>query len=74
MQMSSLCTNCWISARSRAIRASPVATGGEPLLRLDYVLECIRALKHEFGPEHHIHLYSASSGKSGSGEAEAGWS
>ncbi len=33
-------------------------TGGEPLLRLDYVLECIRALKREFGPMHHIHLYS----------------
>ena len=33
-------------------------TGGEPLLRLDYVLECIRALKEEFGSEHHIHLYT----------------
>jgi pyruvate formate-lyase activating enzyme-like uncharacterized protein len=33
-------------------------TGGEPLLREDYVLECIRALKQEFGPEHHIHLYT----------------
>ena len=33
-------------------------TGGEPLLKLDYVLDCIRALKREFGPEHHIHLYT----------------
>lgn len=33
-------------------------TGGEPLLKLDYVLECIRALKREFGQEHHIHLYT----------------
>lgn len=33
-------------------------TGGEPLLRLDYVTECIRALKQEFGREHHIHLYT----------------
>ena len=33
-------------------------TGGEPLLKLDYVLECIRALKCAFGPSHHIHLYT----------------
>ena len=33
-------------------------TGGEPLLRLDYVIECIQALKKEFGKEHHIHLYT----------------
>lgn len=33
-------------------------TGGEPLLQEDYVLECIKALKQEFGPEHHIHLYT----------------
>ena len=48
-----------ILAEARAIRALGTGiTGGEPLLRLDYVLECITALKHEFGPEHHIHLYS----------------
>lgn len=33
-------------------------TGGEPLLKLDQVLEYIRALKGRFGPEHHIHLYT----------------
>jgi pyruvate formate-lyase activating enzyme-like uncharacterized protein len=33
-------------------------TGGEPLLREGFVLECIRALKEEFGPDHHIHLYT----------------
>ncbi|MFB3763772.1 MAG: radical SAM protein [Methanotrichaceae archaeon] len=33
-------------------------TGGEPLLKLDQVLEYIRALKRSFGPEHHIHLYT----------------
>jgi pyruvate formate-lyase activating enzyme-like uncharacterized protein len=33
-------------------------TGGEPLLELDSVLRYIRALKHDFGPSHHIHLYT----------------
>jgi len=33
-------------------------TGGEPLLKLDYVLECIRAIKAALGPGHHIHLYT----------------
>ena len=33
-------------------------TGGEPLAKLDYVLECIRALKSAFGRGHHIHLYT----------------
>jgi pyruvate formate-lyase activating enzyme-like uncharacterized protein len=33
-------------------------TGGEPLLKLDYVLECIRALKQSRGQSHHIHLYT----------------
>ncbi len=48
-----------ILEEARAIGALGTGiTGGEPLLRLDYVLECIRALKSEFGPEHHIHLYS----------------
>ncbi|MGZ7129924.1 MAG: radical SAM protein [Halobacteriota archaeon] len=34
-------------------------TGGEPLLKLNRVLDYIELLKSEFGPEHHIHLYSA---------------
>ncbi|NPV61109.1 MAG: radical SAM protein [Methanotrichaceae archaeon] len=33
-------------------------TGGEPLLRLDRVLEFISGIKREFGAEHHIHLYT----------------
>jgi pyruvate formate-lyase activating enzyme-like uncharacterized protein len=33
-------------------------TGGEPLLKLDYVIECIRALKCARGQSHHIHLYT----------------
>jgi uncharacterized protein len=34
-------------------------TGGEPLLKLGRVQHYIRLLKSEFGPAHHIHLYSA---------------
>ncbi|MCQ8902657.1 MAG: radical SAM protein [Methanothrix sp.] len=33
-------------------------TGGEPLLRLDLVLDTIRMLKRELGRSHHIHLYT----------------
>lgn len=33
-------------------------TGGEPLLRLDHLLECVRAIKSEFGQSHHVHLYT----------------
>jgi pyruvate formate-lyase activating enzyme-like uncharacterized protein len=33
-------------------------TGGEPLLRLDFVLECLSLLKRELGGEHHLHLYT----------------
>jgi len=48
-----------ILAEGRAMGAQGTGiTGGEPLLKLDYVLQCLRALKHEFGPEHHIHLYT----------------
>ena len=34
-------------------------TGGEPLARLEHVLHYIELLKSEFGPEHHIHLYTS---------------
>jgi pyruvate formate-lyase activating enzyme-like uncharacterized protein len=34
-------------------------TGGEPLLVVDRVVAYTRALKNAFGPDHHIHLYSA---------------
>jgi pyruvate formate-lyase activating enzyme-like uncharacterized protein len=48
-----------VLAEARAIGALGTGiTGGEPLLRLDYVLACIRALKQEFGSKHHIHLYT----------------
>ena len=48
-----------ILAEAKAIDALGTGiTGGEPLLQLEYVLECIRALKAEFGEKHHIHLYT----------------
>jgi pyruvate formate-lyase activating enzyme-like uncharacterized protein len=34
-------------------------TGGDPLCVPDRTVEIIRALKEEFGPDHHIHLYTA---------------
>ncbi len=33
-------------------------TGGEALLETERVVYCCRMLKKEFGPEHHIHLYT----------------
>jgi pyruvate formate-lyase activating enzyme-like uncharacterized protein len=33
-------------------------TGGEPLLKRDFVIRSIRSLKREFGEDHHIHLYT----------------
>lgn len=33
-------------------------TGGEPLLRLDMVLDIIHMLKKNLGKDHHIHLYT----------------
>ncbi|HJJ90900.1 MAG TPA: radical SAM protein [Methanocorpusculum sp.] len=33
-------------------------TGGEPLLKLNRVIEYSTSLKNHFGPEHHIHLYT----------------
>jgi len=48
-----------ILAEARAIGALGTGiTGGEPLLKLDFVLQCIRSLKRELGPKHNIHLYT----------------
>ncbi|HII06618.1 MAG TPA: 4Fe-4S cluster-binding domain-containing protein [Methanotrichaceae archaeon] len=33
-------------------------TGGEPLLKRDFVIRSIRSLKREFGQDHNIHLYT----------------
>lgn len=48
-----------ILEEARAIDALGTGiTGGEPLLKLDLVLETIRILKKNLGDEHHIHLYT----------------
>jgi len=47
-----------IEARSMDALGTGV-TGGEPLLALARVLRYIKLLKSEFGPQHHIHLYSS---------------
>lgn len=49
-------------------------TGGEPLLKRDFVIRSIRSLKREFGEEHHIHLYTGARPGTSSlrGLAEAG--
>lgn len=50
-----------IVCEARSMRAQGTGiTGGEPLLVPERVLKYIRLLKHVFGPEHHIHLYTAS--------------
>ncbi len=48
-----------IIEEARAIGALGTGiTGGEPLLKRDFVIRSIRALKREFGEDHHIHLYT----------------
>ncbi len=48
-----------ILKEARAIDALGTGiTGGEPLMRLDYLFNCLQTLKHEFGHDHHIHLYT----------------
>ena len=39
--------------------SSACITGGEPLLRLERTCGYIQALKHAFGPDFHIHLYTS---------------
>lgn len=34
-------------------------TGGEPLLKMQRVIHYVKLLKKEFGPQHHIHLYTS---------------
>ncbi len=47
-------------AEARMIDAEGMGvTGGEPLLNLQQTVSYIRAFKHEFGEEFHIHLYTA---------------
>ncbi len=46
---------------ARSISATGTGiTGGDPLAVPERTLRFIRLLKKEFGPEHHIHLYTAS--------------
>ncbi len=48
-----------VLAEARAISASGTGiTGGDPLGAIDRVEHYVRLLKHEFGPEHNIHLYT----------------
>ena len=50
-----------IMQEARSISATGTGiTGGDPLLVLPRTLHFIRLLKETFGPEHHIHLYTAS--------------
>ena len=44
-------------ARSIAAEGTGI-TGGDPLDVMDRTLHYIRLLKQEFGPEHHVHLYT----------------
>lgn len=48
-----------VLAEARAIGAAGTGiTGGDPLGVVDRVEHYVRLLKQEFGPEHHIHLYT----------------
>ncbi len=39
-------------------------TGGDPLMELGRTVESIKALKAEFGQEHHVHLYTSTTDRS----------
>lgn len=48
-----------VLAEARRMKALGTGvTGGEPLARLDRTIHYISLLKKEFGPGHHIHLYT----------------
>lgn len=50
-----------IIEEARSISATGTGiTGGDPLVMFDRTLHFIRLLKDRFGPDHHIHLYTAS--------------
>jgi uncharacterized protein len=51
-------TDLIVEARSMDALGTGI-TGGEPLLALARVLHYMKLLKSEFGPQHHIHLYSS---------------
>jgi hypothetical protein len=51
-------TDLIVEARSMDALGTGI-TGGEPLLALAKVLHYMKLLKSEFGPQHHIHLYSS---------------
>ena len=45
---------------ARAMNATGTGiTGGDPLMAREKSLEAIMRLKHEFGPSHHIHMYTS---------------
>tara|TARA_B100000900_G_scaffold146770_1_gene124481 strand:+ start:23388 stop:24473 length:1086 start_codon:yes stop_codon:yes gene_type:complete len=44
----------------RAMNATGTGiTGGDPMLDIEKSLEAVKQLKAEFGPQHHIHLYTS---------------
>lgn len=49
-----------VLAEARAMDARGTGiTGGDPLVDMDRTLHFIRLLRSEFGPDHHMHLYTA---------------
>jgi pyruvate formate-lyase activating enzyme-like uncharacterized protein/glutamine amidotransferase PdxT len=45
---------------ARAMRATGTGiTGGDPMMALERTLDACRILKSEFGPDHHIHMYTS---------------
>ena len=53
-------TDAEIIAEAESMDATGTGiTGGDPLVRMDRTVHMIRMLKDRFGPDHHIHLYTA---------------